>query len=227
MKELRTPLFAASLALIAVGALCVKSRADEIPNFQTEIQAVAQGGPKFAVMNLSGKTVAACVLEISIWSEDKGQSRIVWDAALKGGRPLEPGASITENLPRVTGAPLLDKVEVIAGIWSDGVPFGKSDWVKIILADRATQLSEYEQEGYFLHRGLDQNWTRERYLEALSLMPNPGIFYGIKSTLEANQKLDDKPELLQRVIHTLLASSNQKIELIRQAKSPANAPTAP
>jgi hypothetical protein len=99
--------------------------------------------------------------------------------------------------------------------------------VKIILADRATQLSEYEQEGYFLQRGLDQNWTCERYLEALSLMPNPGIFYGIKSTLEANQKLDDKPELLQRVIHTLLASSNQKIELIRQAKSPANAPTAP
>jgi hypothetical protein len=227
MKTLSAPLFVASLALIAVGALCVQSRADEIPNFQIEIQAVAQGGPKFTVMNLSEKTVAACVLEISIWSEGKAQSRIVWDAALRRERPLEPGTGLTENLPRVVGAPLPDKVEVIAGIWSDGVPFGKSDWVKIIIADRATQLSEYEQEAYFLQRGLEQNWTREQYLEALSRMPNPETFYGIKSTLEANQKLDGNPELLQRVIHTVLASLTQRIELIRQVKSPANAPTAP
>jgi hypothetical protein len=87
MKALSISLLVASLALIAVGALCVQSRADEIPNFQTEIQAVAQGGPKFTVMNLSGKTVVACVLEISIWSEGKAQSRIVWDAALRRERP--------------------------------------------------------------------------------------------------------------------------------------------
>jgi hypothetical protein len=116
---------------------------------------------------------------------------------------------------------------VIAGIWSDGVPFGKSDWVKIIIADRAVQLSEYKQEAYFLQLGLDRNWTREGYLEALSHMPNPEAFYGIKSTLEANRRPDDKPELLQWEIHALLASLTQRIEFIRQAKSPANAPTAP
>jgi hypothetical protein len=227
MKAQSTPLLVASLALIAVGAFCVQSRAEEIPNFQIEIQAVAQGGPKFTVMSLSGKTLAACVLEISIWSEGKGQSTIVWDAALRGERPLEPGASLTENLPRVVGAPLPDKVEVIAGIWSDKVAFGKSDWVKIILADRAAILSGYEQEAYFLQLGLDRNWTLKQYLEELSLMPNPKTFDWTKSTLEANQRLDDKQEYLQRVIHTLLASLHQKIDLIRQAKSPAIAPTAP
>jgi hypothetical protein len=227
MKAQSSPLLVATLALIAVGAFCFQSRAEEIPNFQIEIQAVARGGPKFTVMNLSSSTVTVCVLEISIWSEGKAQQRIVWDAALRGERPLEPGATLTENLPRVVGAPLPDKVEVIAGIWSDGVPFGNSDWVRIIIPDRATILSGYEQEAYFLQLGLDRNWTRKQYLEELSLMPNPRIFDWTRSTLEANQRLDDKQEYLQRVIHTLLASLHQKIDLIRQAKSPANAPTAP
>jgi hypothetical protein len=227
MKAPIAGLCVVNVVLIVAGAGCVQARADETPKFQIEIQAGAQGGPKFIVTNLSGKTVAACVLEISMASGGKGQSRIVWDAALQGERALEQGASLSENLVHVVGAPLPDKVEVIAGIWSDGEPFGQSDWVKTILANRATRLSVYEQETSFLQRGLDQNWTREQYLEALSGMSNPGFFYGIKSTLDGNQNLDNRPELLQRVIHTLLDSLSHKIELIRQAKSPANSSSAP
>ncbi len=210
MKALVAGLSVVSVALIVAVAVCAHSRADGNPKFQIDIQAGAQGGPKFTVMNLSGKTVSSCVLEISIASEGKGQSRIVWDAALQGERPLEQGASISENLFHVVGAPLPDKVEVIAGIWSDGEPFGQSDWVKIILANRAARVSSYEQ-----------------FLAGLSSMPNPGIFSAIRSTLEANQSLNNKPELLQRVIHTLLESLNQKLELIRQVKSPKNVSSVP
>jgi hypothetical protein len=227
MKALVAGLSGVSVALIVAVAVCAHSRADGNPTFQIDIQAGAQGEPKFTVMNLSGKTVSACVLEISIASEGKGQSRIVWDAALQGERPLEQGASISENLFHVVGAPLPDKDEVIAGIWSDGEPFGQSDWVKIILANRAARVPSYEQEISFLQRGLDQNWTREQFLAGLSSMPNPGIFSGIRSTLEANQSLNNKPELLQRVIHTPLESLNQKLELIRQAKSPQNVSSVP
>jgi hypothetical protein len=227
MKTLIAGLCVISGALIVAAAGCAQSRADGNPKFQIDIQAAAQGGPRFTVMNVSGKTISACVLEISITSDGKGQSRIVWDGALQGERPLEQGASISENLPRVVGAPLADRTEVIAGIWSDGEAFGQSDWVKIILANRAARISSYEQETSFLQRGLDKNWTREQYLEGLSGMPIPGIFSGIRTTLEANQSLNNKPELLQRVIHTVLESLNQKLELIRQAKTPTSATPAP
>jgi hypothetical protein len=99
--------------------------------------------------------------------------------------------------------------------------------VKIILANRAARASTYEQATSFLQRGLDQNWTREQYLEGLRGMTNSGPIYGIRSTLEANQDLNNKPELLQRVIRTLLESLNQKLELIRQAKSPASLSSIP
>src|SRR6266851_1282041 len=180
MKALVAGLSVVSVALIVAVAVCAHSRADGNPKFQIDIQAGAQGGPKFTVMNLSGKAVSACVLEISIASEGKGQSRIVWDAALHGERPLEKGASISENLFHVVGAPLPDKVEVIAGMWSEGEPFGQSDWVKVILANHAARVSSYEQEISFLQRGLDQNWTREQFLAGLSSMPNPGIFSAIR-----------------------------------------------
>ena len=227
MKVVAVGLCVVSMALIVALTICAQSRADEKPKFQIEIQPAAAGGPKFTVMNLSGKTVSACVLEISMASEGKGQSRIVWDAPFLGVRPLEQGATISQNLAHVVGAPLPDKVEVIAGIWADGESFGQSDWVKVILANRADQVSKYEQATSFLQRGLDQNWTRDQYLEGLRSMPNPGPFYGIKSTLEANQDLNNRPEVLQRVIRALLESLNRKLELIRQAKPSASASSIP
>ena len=197
----------------------------ENPNFRIEIQAGAQGGPKFTVTNLSDKSVSACVLEISIASQGKGQSKIVWDAPLLGERPLDPGASISENLVHQVGAPLPDKVEVIAGIWSDGEPFGQPDWVKNILATRVDEASKLQQATSFLQRGLDQNWTRKQYLNGLSSMSDAGT--GIRSTLEADRDLGNQPAALQQVIRTLLENLDQKLELLQQAKSPTNGSSAP
>ena len=82
MKVFVVALDVLSMTLILAAAVCPQSRTEEKPKFQIEIQAAGAGGPKFTVMNLSGKIVSACVLEISIASEGKGKSRIVWDAAL-------------------------------------------------------------------------------------------------------------------------------------------------
>jgi hypothetical protein len=215
-----------SVSLLATFAIHAQLLTRQEPKFQFDIQPAAQGGPKFTVTNLSDMAITACVIELSIWAEGKGQSKMIWDAPVLGERPLEPGASMTKNLGHIIGAPLPDKVEVIAGVWANGETFGQADWAKIILQDRALWASQYNQAIALLQRGLDQNWTRDQYLEALKNMPNSVPVGSIRSTLEANPQLDGKPQLLERIVHRLLESLNQQSELLRQTKTPANVTTA-
>jgi len=214
-------------SLLATFAIHAQSLTRQEPKFQFDIQPAAQGGPQFTVTNLSDMAITACVIELSIWSEGKGQSRMVWDAPIQGKRPLEPGASMKENLGHIVGAPLPDKVEVIAGVWADGETFGQTDWVKIILQDRALWASQYNQAITLLQRGLDRNCTRDQYLEALKNVPNSGPAGSIRSTLEAYPQSDGKPQRLERIVHRLLETLNQRSELLRQTKTPANVTTAP
>jgi hypothetical protein len=94
-------------------------------------------------------------------------------ALLQDELPIEPGGRITQHLSHAVGGPLPDKIEVVAGVWADGETFGQPDWVKVILKNREIQASAYEQATSMLQRGLDQNWTRDQYLQARKLCLNP------------------------------------------------------
>jgi hypothetical protein len=191
--------------------------------FRTEILPSADGGPKFTVTNLSDNTLTACVIRFSVSSQAKPESHMDWDAIVQGGRntrrgsqqPLEPQASLTMSLPHVVGDPLPDKVEVVAGVWADGTTFGEADWLKVILGNRAYFASSYEQAISFLKSGLDQKWTRDQYLEALSKEPKSGPFYAIRRTLEANRNAS---RILERIIQHLLKYFTENLTLLRQAK---------
>jgi hypothetical protein len=227
MKMLAAALSVLNAGILASSPVHGQSQSFEQPRFQIDIQATGERGPRYTVTNLTGKTVTACVLRLSSTSESKEQSRAVWDALLQDELPIEPGASISQYLSHVVGGPLADKIEVVAGVWADGETFGQPDGVKVILKNREMRASAYEQATSMLQRGLDQNWTRDQYLQALSDKPNSGPIYAIRSTLVANQQFAEKPQLLRHAMQMILESFKQKLDQLRQAKPTANVATSP
>ncbi len=222
---------------IFAGAFCVLSVATlfslpvhgqsaviEPPKFQIEIQTAGDGSPKYIVTNLTGKTVTACAVRLSS-SLEKGVSYTLWDALVQDVRPIEPDASISQYLGHRVGGPLPDKVEVVAGVWVDGENFGDPDWVKAILKNRETLVVAYEQAITLLRQGLDQNWTRDQYLQALKDRPNQGPFYAIRSTVTANRNFDMQPRLSHRVMQLMLDSFLQKSDQLGRTKPIASAVT--
>ena len=206
-----------------------QSRTGEEPKFQIEIDPTVEGGPKFTVTNLSAKTLSACIIQSSISSEGRSQSKMDWDPATQAGgdarrknpKPLEPGASMTLDLPYKVGSPYPDKVEVIAGVWADGETFGVAEWVKAILENRASLISAYEQAISLLQKGLDEKWTRGQYLAAVSSESNYLLpFSAIRSTLKAGRSSDDDPQSLQLAMQALSAYFTQNLDSLRRAKSP-------
>ena len=131
--------------------------------FAVEIQATGEKGPNYTVTNLSGKTVWACVIELSS-STRAWKSRTVWDALLQNEPPIEPEARLLQYLSHEVGGPRPDKVEVIAGVWADGETCGQSEWVNIILQGRARRAAEFGQAGAILQKGLEESGTSEQYL---------------------------------------------------------------
>jgi hypothetical protein len=197
----------------------------EQPRFQIEIQATGETGPRYTVTNLTGRTVTACVLELSSSSQSGGNSKTVWDALLQDEPPIEPGASISQYLSHVVGGPLPDKVEVISGVWADGGTFGQLIWVDNILKTRAMRASEYEQAATMLQQGLDQNWTRDQYLKALGDQQNSIPIRAVRSTLVANEQFTEKPQLLRHKMQMMLESFVQKSNQIRKTKPTVSATT--
>jgi hypothetical protein len=225
-----TKIFAVALSLLNAGILASspfhgQPQTVEQPRFQIEIDATGEGGPRYTVTNLTAKTVTACVLRLSSTSESKEQLKTVWDSLLQNELPIEPGAHINQHLSHVVGGPLPDKIEVVAGVWADGETFGQPDWVKVILKNREMQASAYEQATSMLQQGLNQNWTRDQYMQALSEMPNSVPIHAIRSTLVANQQFAEKPQLLRHAMQIMLESFKQKHEQLRNAKPPATAAT--
>jgi hypothetical protein len=225
MKILTTVLCVLSAVMIVPSAMYGQSLTTEQPRFQIDIQAAGEGGPRYTVTNLTGKTVTACVLQLSSSSQNHGKSKTVWDAVLQNVQPIEPGGSISQYLSHVVGNPLPDKVDVVAGVWADGETFGDSIWVKNILETREMRASAYELAATVLQQGLDQNWTRDQYLQAISDKPNSGPIIAIRSTLQANQQFAEKPQLLRGAIQVLLESFRQKSAQIRKAKPTTSAAT--
>jgi hypothetical protein len=141
-------------------------------------------------------------------------------ALVQGERPLESGESISRNLPYEVGGPIPDRVEVAAGVWADGETFGQADWVKIILNTRDMRASEYEQASSLLRQRVGSEMDSRSILGGTQRQVNSPPIYAIRSTLGTNQYLNQKPQLLQHAVQTLLKSFAQKSELLRQAKPP-------
>lgn len=195
-------------------------RGSEQSHFQVTIETAAEKGPHYTVVNLTDKPVTACVIELSS-SQETRKSKTVWDALLQGEPPIEPGKSISQYLSHAVGGPLPDKVEVVAAVWADGETFGQSDWVSLILKNREMRASAYGQAIAILKKGLDENWTRDQFLQALADKPNSGPLYGLRSTLMANRQFAEKPQLLRTAMQRMLESLTQKAEEIRKARPTA------
>jgi hypothetical protein len=192
--------------------------------FQVEIQATGEKGPTYTVTNLSGKTVWACVIELSFARQNAGKSRDVWDAVLQEVPPIEPDAKLSQSLSHIVGGPLPDKVEVIAGVWADGETFGQPAWVNIILQTRAMRAMEFEQASAILQKGLELNWTSAQYLEMLGDKTDSGPFISIRSALAANQRNGERPKILRNMMQRLLDTFVQRANRIRLAKPAASTP---
>jgi hypothetical protein len=196
-----------------------QSQPSEEPNFQIEIQAAADAGPKFMVTNLTGRAVTARVIRISSSAVKKEQARQVWDALLQNELPIRPNAGKSAFLSRIVGTLLPDKVEAIAGVWADGETFGQPDWVKVILTNREAEASANEQAAALLQEGLDQNWSREQYLKAAGETRNSGPIAVLRCALLANPNADKPRHLIQNLWDTFTGESVQ----IRTAKPPLTA----
>jgi hypothetical protein len=218
-------IYAAALSILSATILLSlavhgQPQTAERPKFQIEIQPPSSvAGPSFTVTNLTGRTVTACALELSSSSSaSKAQSVTVWDAVVLDQSPIVPGATISQYLVHAVGSPRPDHVEVIAGIWDDGETFGQAEWVSIILKGRTLLASQYEQAASLLQQGLDQNWTRDEFLKAVSDKPNSAPMYAIRSTLAASMKSSERPLLMWGAMKRMSERFTEKAEQLRQAK---------
>jgi hypothetical protein len=125
------------------------------------------------------------------------------------------------------GAALPDQVELVAGVWEDGETFGKSVWVKAVLANRETLVCAYEQSIALLQQRLDQNWTGDQYLTALLSKANSKPVNSIRSTLQANAKPGHDPQAVPLAMRDLWAYFKRNLAVIRQAKRPQGTPNNP
>jgi hypothetical protein len=222
--------FAFPLVSACVTAASGQSAATEQPKFKFEIQPNGEKGPSFTVTNLWTKTLTAAHFRFSVSSQATHSIGMAWDPIWQGvggprsqfPGPLEPGASMTMYLPHIGGAPLPDKIEIIAGIWDDGETFGDPAELNLLLNNRTSLALSYEQAIAFLQHGLDENWNRDQYLAALSDFPNsvPSfVFNSIRRTLEANRNPDPDGQSIKLAMQDLLAHFKNNLDLLRPPKS--------
>jgi hypothetical protein len=215
-------------ALIAVGLVSslghARPQVAEEPRFDIQIQ-TAEKRSTYTATNLAGKAVTACVVRFSFSPTNKEQGTTIWDSVLTDEPPIEPSGHMSGNLSHVVGSPYPDKVKVIAGVWADGETFGQSDWVKHILSAREMLASAYERAASLLRRGLDENWTRDQYLQALNETPNSIAVYTLRSNLTANQQMAEDPKRLRHLMISMLDTFTGKYQRIRRAKPAASAAT--
>jgi len=192
------------------------------PKFSFDIQKDEQERATFTLTNLSDKILTACTIQLVVSMEAGRPDTVNWDALLPGRGPhgepqvpLKPGESVTMRLGHIVGKPFPDKLKVVAGIWSDGETFGEEVWVNTLVKLRATYVSAYEQAIALLKEGIKNNWTREQYLAALDGKPASLPFYSIRSTFQANQALDNRPQLAKNIAQRLLDHFEQDLQRLR------------
>jgi len=180
MKMLATTFWVLGGGILFASAAQGPSTTPQRAKFRIEIRAATEKsaaaekkGPTFAVTNLTGKTVTACVFELSYASPGKRSMKTIWDALLDGNPPIEPGATILRPLMVIGGSPLPNKGEVIAGVWDDGETFGQTVLANNILKNRALRASEYDDAAAILQQGLKQNWRTTSISRLLATSQTP------------------------------------------------------
>lgn len=214
---------------IALFLLCAgrsQTQALSEPKFSIEVQKDEQERPTVTLTNLSEKILTACTIESSVSTEAGRPSEMNLDFLLSSRgphgellEPLKPGESVTMNLPHIVGKPLPDKLKVVAGIWADGETFGEEVWVKTIVDLRASYVSAYEKAIALLKEGIKNGWTREQYLGALDGKPQSLPFYAIRKTFQANQALDQRPQLAKNIAQRMLDHFEQDLQRLRSQKA--------
>jgi hypothetical protein len=229
----RTVRFLAAIVVTLYVTWTISAQTATEAKFQIEIQANGGVAPKFSIKNLSTKTLIACTVAHSVSSEARSQGEINWNSFIRADHgakaqaqgPLEPGESLTFNLPHVVGHPFPDKVEIIAGIWADGETFGQPLWVKSLLDMNASMASAYEMAIALLQEGIDHNWTSEQYLAALNGKPASPQLFSIRQSFLSNPGLAQHPQLAKNIAQKLLDHFQQDLQLLRPQKSLAPATT--
>ena len=115
-------------------------------------------------------------------------------------------------------------MEVAAAVWADGRTFGRPDLLKAILMQRTSFLNGYDAGITLLQTGREQNWTRGEYLAAVDrVKTGPSLSSvatrAIKSTLEANPRLDERPRSLRNVVEHMVESFTQRRDALRQIEA--------
>ena len=219
MKILATAICVLGGGMLFLTAAQGSSTTPERPKFKIEIHATSEKGqgPSFAVTNLTGKSVTACVFEQSYPSQGARKATMVWDALTQGNTPIEPGQTVLRPLTPTTGNVLPNKVEVIAGIWADGESFGPPNWASNFFNNRALRASEDEDAAAILQRGLDQNWNRNQYQQAFSDKPDSGPVYTVRTALTATQQTGQTPQEFTHTMQFLLQSFKQQADKLRKS----------
>ena len=213
------------LALMIAPSLHAQSDVSVDSGFRIEIQTVIDGKPSFTFTNLFNDTLTACVIRFYLSSRPTWHAELDWAPLVQdlpinrvgAEHPLDAGTSKTMYLPHAVGESLPDKVEVVAAIWADGETFGDDKWLKVLLKNRASLASAYEGAIGILQKGMDENWTRIQFLEAVSSKPTAATL-AIRNTLGGNRIFDAKPQLLRHALQNLQAYFEQKLDLLRKSR---------
>jgi hypothetical protein len=211
MNKFRAILLAFSLLL----GLPVRSQT-EPPQDRFQITLLEEA--KYSLKNLYSKPLTACVFQTSSSSEAKPQGQMQWDSLVQNVSPIAPGESMTQYRGHLVGGPIPDEVVVLAAVWEDGETFGDPVWIKRILSLRQSQASYYGQAIALIKKGEEQNWTLEQYKLALADKPESLPFHSLKSTLDANQGLSQRPASLRHVVQVMLDTFTQRYEQFQKSK---------
>ncbi len=220
------------LALIAVHTtlfLCTSTAAAPQAvsplKFSVEIDTESEHGPQFTVKNLNHKAMTAFVAEFFIPGQAHAEGGLGWDALMVNKPPVAPGAAISQYLAHRPGGPLPDRVEITAAIWADGETFGQQDRLERIVNHRNQELLEFDRVDAILQRGLDENWTRDQFLQAMGDKPGGIATLTVSSTLKAAPQFDTDPKHMALAVRAMLRHLTEKAELLRTAKPNVISPT--
>ena len=217
MKILAAAFCALSIAMLPPTALHPQPASAQ-SQFQVEIHSAGQQRPTCVITNLSGKPVSAFVFEISASSQPARKAQKVWDSILAGHQPIQPGASIMQDIYEFAFSPTPDKIKVVAAVFTDGETFGAPASVNRILNSRAARAAEYEDAARILQQGLSQNWTRDQYQQAFRDKPDNGAVYTVRTALSATLQNGQTPEEFTHTMQFLLTTFQKLSAQLRKVK---------
>jgi len=217
MKRAAAFLFVLVAGVYLPSILSAQSPASQQSWFRIELMNPGVLPPSFIATNLTNKTVTACVIKLSFSSGSEKSTLEIWDAILQGASPIKPGASFGQVFEQSPSGTTPDNVEILAGQWDDGSTFGPAESIEHIADGRQKWAAAYEAGVALLQQGLDQNWTRDEYLQALNDSATPVAIAPVRSTIADNlQPVKNHPSLA-KAVQAMLASFTQKLVQLKAA----------